>query len=61
MGATFPIMEKCDVNGENAHIIFKKLRKNTECFYNKETGKIRSVPWNFAKFVLDEDGNVIMY
>jgi glutathione peroxidase-family protein len=35
MGATFPIMKKCDVNGEAAHPVFKKLRKSTECFVNK--------------------------
>jgi len=35
MGATFPIMKKCDVNGESAHPVFKKLRKSTECFCNK--------------------------
>lgn len=61
MGATFPIMEKCDVNGEAAHIIFKLLRKTTACFYNKETGKIKNIPWNFAKFVVDESGSVVMY
>ncbi len=35
MGANFPIMQKCDVNGESAHPVFKKLRKSTEYFQNK--------------------------
>jgi glutathione peroxidase len=61
MGATFPLMKKCDVNGETAHPIFKKLRRNTECFYNKQTGKIKNIPWNFTKFVIDENGKVVMY
>ena len=34
MGANFPLMKKCDVNGETAHQVFKKLRKTTQCFYN---------------------------
>ena len=34
MGAQFPLMQRCDVNGETAHNIFKYLRKNTECFIN---------------------------
>lgn len=61
MGARFPLMQKCDVNGEAAHPIFKKLRKQTDCFLNKSTGKIKNIPWNFTKFVLDEQGRVIMY
>lgn len=61
MGATFPIMKKCDVNGEAAHPVFKKLRKSTECFVNKQTGKIKNIPWNFTKFVIDENGKIVMY
>lgn len=53
MGATFPLMEKCLVNGEQAHPIFKCLRKQTPCFYNSETGKIKNIPFNFSKFILD--------
>jgi glutathione peroxidase len=61
MGAKFPIMQKCDVNGEKAHPVFKTLRKQTECFYNSETGKIKNIPWNFSKFVIDSEGKVVMY
>lgn len=61
MGANFPLMKKCDVNGETAHPVFKKLRKTTECFYNKQTKKIKNIPWNFCKFILDSDGKVLAY
>jgi len=61
MGAKFPIMQKCDVNGNSAHTVFKTLRKQTGCFYNSDTGKIKNIPWNFAKFVIDSEGKVVMY
>ena len=61
MGATFPVMQKIDVNGETAHPVFKKLRKNTPCFHNTATGKIKNIPWNFTKFVVDETGKMVMY
>lgn len=61
MGATFPIMEKCNVNGMEAHPVFKQLRKKTKCFTNPNTGKIKNIPWNFAKFILDENGEVVIY
>ena len=61
MEAKFPIMDKCDVNGELAHPIFKYLRRNTEGFYNPRTGKIRNIPWNFCKFILDEHGQILFY
>ena len=61
MKAKFPIMDKCDVNGDNAHPIFKYLRRNTECFNNKKTGKIRNIPWNFSKFIVDAKGQILMY
>jgi glutathione peroxidase len=34
MGASFPLMEKCNVNGPDAHEVFKQLRKKTKCFTN---------------------------
>ena len=32
MGAFFPLMAKCNVNGKDAHPVFKHLRKKTKCF-----------------------------
>ena len=53
MGAQFPIMAKCDVNGPDAHPVYKYLRRVTGVFRNEETGKIRNIPWNFTRFFLD--------
>ena len=61
MGASFPLMEKAEVNGSNAHPVFKKLRKSTKCFYNTETGNIKNIPWNFSKFIRDQEGKVLIY
>ena len=41
--------------------MFKYLRKGTDCFQNPVTGKVRNIPWNFAKFILDKDGRIISY
>ena len=59
--ATFPLMAMCNVNGKGAHEVFKYLRKNTESFINPSTGKIRNIPWNFSKFIVNEEGKVIAY
>jgi hypothetical protein len=49
------------VNGPEAHQVFKQLRKKTKCFTNPTTGKIKNIPWNFAKFILDANGEVVIY
>lgn len=58
-GAKFPLFQKCDVNGYNANEVFKFLRKKTPSMNKKEC--TRHVPWNFAKWLVDPDGNVIEY
>ena len=46
-GITFPIFSKIDINGKNAHPLYKYLRKNS-------TGILgNSIKWNFTKFVID--------
>lgn len=53
-GVKFPMFSKIDVNGENAAPLYKFLKaQNTE---PKGTGEIT---WNFEKFLLDRDGNVV--
>ena len=47
-------MEKCDVNGEDAHKGFQWLRKKTEL-------KGGDIPWNFAKFLISGDGKIVKY
>ncbi len=53
-GVTFPLFEKIDVNGEDRNPVYAELTKaaDTEGY----TGDIR---WNFEKFLLDGEGNVV--
>ncbi len=52
-GVTFNMFEKIDVNGNNAHPIFKYLK-------SKEKGFLTSdIKWNFTKFLIDKEGNVV--
>jgi len=52
-GVTFPVFAKIDVNGKNADPLYKYL--------TKEHGDIKANPidWNFAKFLIGPDGNVL--
>ncbi len=52
-GVTFPMFSKIDVNGENAHPIYKYLKK--------EKGSILGsrIKWNFTKFLIDPDGKPV--
>lgn len=47
-GVTFPLSEKVDVNGEGRHPIYSAL-----------VGDGDDIEWNFAKFLIDADGNVV--
>ncbi|MAU17379.1 MAG: glutathione peroxidase [Muricauda sp.] len=49
-GVSFPIFAKVDVNGTNAHPIFKYLKSELRGLLG---GKIK---WNFTKFVIDKTG-----
>lgn len=52
-GVTFQLTEKVAVNGKNAHPIFKFLKKEKSGFLTS------SIKWNFTKFLLDRNGNVV--
>lgn len=52
-GISFPMFEKIDVNGENEHPLFSYLK-------SKKTGILGSkIKWNFTKFLVDREGNVV--
>ena len=53
-GVTFPLTEKVDVNGENRHPLYEQLVQVPDA--SGHTGDVR---WNFEKFLLDADGNVV--
>ncbi len=52
-GVTFPLFSKVDVNGDDAHDLFKYIRKETKGLLGD------SVKWNFTKFLVDRNGQVI--
>ncbi|MBD8037151.1 redoxin family protein [Solibacillus sp. A46] len=52
-GVTFPMHEIIKVNGADAHPLFKHLSSEAKGLLGQ------SVKWNFTKFLVDRDGNVI--
>ncbi len=52
-GVTFPMFAKIDVNGKNAHPLFKYLKKEHGGIFG---GKIK---WNFTKFLIDKNGKPV--
>ena len=50
-GVTFPMFAKVNVNGANAHPVFKYLRSSPEA-------GTQDISWNFAKFLVDRDGKI---
>ncbi|MEJ6550514.1 glutathione peroxidase [Corynebacterium sp. USCH3] len=53
-GVTFPLTEKLNVNGEDAHPLFAELTKTPDT-----DGKAGDVEWNFEKFLVSKDGEVL--
>jgi glutathione peroxidase len=53
-GVSFPMTEKVDVNGENRHPLYAGLVTKPDP--SGYTGDIR---WNFEKFLLDAEGEVV--
>ncbi|MEW5879209.1 MAG: glutathione peroxidase [Pseudomonadota bacterium] len=53
-GVTFPLFAKVDVNGENAHPLFKYLTSAKPGLLGSE-----AIKWNFTKFLIGRDGKVI--
>jgi glutathione peroxidase len=54
-GVTFPLFEKIEVNGEDRHAIFTELTAVPE----RESGEAGDVSWNFAKWLIDENGEPV--
>jgi glutathione peroxidase len=52
-GVTFPLFSKIDVNGDNAHPLFKHLKKAAPGLLGTE-----GIKWNFTKFLIRKDGSV---
>ncbi|WP_407272670.1 glutathione peroxidase [Radiobacillus sp. PE A8.2] len=52
-GVTFPMFSKIDVNGSNAHPLYNYLTSQASGILSKK------IKWNFTKFLVDQEGNVI--
>ncbi|SFB25736.1 MULTISPECIES: glutathione peroxidase [unclassified Bacillus (in: firmicutes)] len=53
-GVTFPMFSKIDVNGKNAHPVFGFLAEEAPGLLG-----MKAIKWNFTKFLIDRDGNVV--
>ena len=50
---SFPMFDKIDVNGDNAHPLYQHLRR-------EKSGLLGSgIKWNFTKFLIDENGKLV--
>lgn len=54
MGVTFPIMSKISVKGVDMHPLFQWLTQK-----DKNEKFDAEVQWNFQKFMIDEEGNLV--
>src|SRR3954470_19966260 len=50
-GVTFPMFSKIEVNGANAHPLYKYLKDAKPGLLGTE-----AIKWNFTKFLVDKDG-----
>jgi glutathione peroxidase len=53
-GVTFPLFQKVDVNGNDAHPLFKYLTKAAPGIFGTA-----GIKWNFTKFLVDRSGKVV--
>lgn len=51
---TFPVFAKTFVNGARTHPLFKLLKSEKKGWLGLGT-----IPWNFTKFLIDRQGNVV--
>lgn len=52
-GVSFQMFDKVDVNGQEAHPVFKYLKKELSGLLGSK------IKWNFTKFLIDKKGNPI--
>ena len=53
-GVSFPIMQKIDVNGDNADPVYLFLKKEKKGILGSE-----AIKWNFTKFLVNKEGEVV--
>ncbi len=52
-GVTFPMFARIDVNGPNAHPLYKYLKREKPGLFGSR------IKWNFTKFLIDRSGRVV--
>ena len=52
-GVTFPLAAKADVNGADAHPLYAALTSSGP------NGELEPIKWNFEKFLINNDGDVV--
>ena len=53
-GVTFPLFAKVDVNGDDAAPLYRHLKHAKPGLLGSE-----AIKWNFTKFLVDREGNVV--
>jgi glutathione peroxidase len=53
-GVSFPMFAKIDVNGDDTHPLYQHLKKSARGLLGSE-----GIKWNFTKFLVNRDGEVI--
>ena len=53
-GVTFPMFAKIEVNGDNAHPLYRALKKAAPGLLGTQ-----AIKWNFTKFLVGRDGRVL--
>ncbi len=51
---TFPIFSKIEVNGPNAHPLFRLLKRDKPGIF-----RTQSIKWNFTKFLINSNGKIV--
>jgi glutathione peroxidase len=47
-----------EVNGPNTHPVYRFLRSS---WGKEKNGEAKVIPWNFAKFLINEKGQVVQF
>jgi glutathione peroxidase len=53
-GVDFPLFGKIDVNGDNAHPLYRHLKEEAPGLLGS-----KAVKWNFTKFLVNREGQVV--
>ena len=53
-GVSFPLFSKIEVNGENRHPLYEELTQREDA-----EGKAGDIQWNFEKFLVSPDGEIV--